>query len=527
MRHAILTGRARLLGLALLALLIGVLPAHARAGVAGHSKVDPRLAALAEARAPGDPLHVVVVGPDALAASTRARATAVRPLELVGGVRATVAVSNLEQLADDADVAFVGADATVLPQGNGDRTSGLATLYPPVDGAGKAWKAGGDGTGVGIAVIDSGVTPGTDFGSRLVQVRLPDQPGSLDDAHGHGSLVAGVAAGSSPDGRFVGIAPGATIYSIDVDRPEGVRSSDVISGLAWVFNNAHERNIRVVNLSLSEAMPSSYQTSALDLAVERLWAAGIVVVVAARNDGPGAVDFAPANDPLALTVGALDTNDTRGHGDDRVAGFSSRGLTVDGFAKPELVAPGRHIASVLPAGTVLDALAPAANRVAPGYASISGTSFAAPQVAGAAAILFQQHPGWSPDQVKWFLIEQARKVALSPVGALDLSKASGFDAVPGRANQGVPALVCAPGSLCIVGGAVGTVSSSWNSSSWNSSSWNSSSWNSSSWNSSSWNSSSWNSSSWNSSSWNSSSWNSSSWNSSSWNSSSWNSSSWN
>jgi serine protease AprX len=355
------------------------------------------------------------------------------------------------------------------------------------------------------------VTPSPDFGSRLTQVALDGQGNSLDDTVGHGTMVAGVAAGYSPDGKFIGIAPGANVYAININRPTGVYTSDVITALKWVFDNAHTYNIRVVNLSLSETVPSSYKNSPLDLAVERLWASGVFVAVSAGNLGQGQIDYAPANDPLVFTVGAFDTMDTSGPGDDILSTWSSSGKTIDGFTKPDLLAPGRHIAGPLPAGTTLDTVAPAGNRVSPGYASINGTSFAAPQVAGAAAIILQWHPDYSPDNVKWVLIaKQGAKPKNSKIGSLSLSSSYNLGGAPGRANQGVPALVCAPGTTCVTNG---TIASSWDSSSWNSSSWNSSSWNSSSWNSSSWNSTAdWSSSSWNSSSWNSSSWNSTSWN---------------
>jgi serine protease AprX len=361
-----------------------------------------------------------------------------------------------------------------------------------------------------MAVIDSGVTPSDAFGSRLVQVPLDGQTNSLDDTVGHGTLVAGVAAGDSPDGAFIGIAPGATVYALNINRPTGVYTSDVITALKWVFDNAHTYNIRVVNLSLTENVTSSYANSPLDLAVERLWASGVFVAVAAGNRGAGAIDYAPANDPLALTAGAFDTRDTSGGKDDTLLSWSSRGTTVDGFAKPEMVLPGRHIAGPLPSGTYLDSLAPSANRVASGYATINGTSFAAPQIAGAAAIVFQEHPSWSPDNVKWLLIAKpGPKPKNSTVPSLNLGPVYDFNSTPGRANQGVPALVCAPGATCLSGS---TVASNWDSSSWTSSSWNSSSWTSSSWNSTSWNAAAdWDSSSWTSSSWNSSSWNSTSW----------------
>jgi serine protease AprX len=426
------------------------------------------------------------------------------------GVAATVQAGRVKLLARTPGVTLVAPDASVRFTGNFS-TANLATTFPGRDSASNPWNAGVTGAGVGIAVIDSGVTPSADFGSRLVQVRLDGQEGSLDDTVGHGTLVAGIAAGASADGRFIGIAPGATVYAININRPEGVRSSDVITALKWVFDNAHTYNIRVVNLSLTETVTSSYTQSPLDLAVERLWASGVFVDVAAGNRGAGQIDYAPANDPLALTVGAFDTMDTGGPGDDTLSPWSSRGKTMDGFDKPELVAPGHHIAAPLAYGSDFDANAPAANRFAGGYVSANGTSFAAPQVAGAAAIVFQRHPDYSPDNVKWALKDKhGPNPRNSNVPSLSLSSSYNLAGNPGRANQGVQALVCAPGTACLTGG---TVASKWNSSSWNSSSWNSSSWNSSSWNSTSWNSSAdWDSSSWNSSSWNSTSWNSTSWN---------------
>jgi serine protease AprX len=483
----------------------------------GRSRLaDPLLAKLDREHDPNAVVRVIVTGPAAGQVSAK-HGRKDESLGLINGASATVRLKDLEALAGEAGVDFVMPDAPMAPTGTGTvSAANLATTYPGRDAAPNAWSAGFTGVGVGIAVIDSGVTASADFDSRLVQVRLDGQAGSLDDMIGHGTLVAGIAAGRSADGRFIGVAPGATVYAINVSRPDGVWSSDVITALKWVFDNAHTYNIRVVNLSLAENVTSSYKESALDLAVERLWAAGVFVVASAGNLGatPGAVDHAPANDPLVFTAGAFDTLGTSGPGDDTLAPWTSIGVTMDGFAKPELLAPGRRIASILPPGSFLDGQAPSTNRADGGYASISGTSFAAPQAAGAAAIAFQTHPGYSPDQVKWLLLaKKAANPRHTKIGSLSLSAVYNFAGTPGRANQGVLALVCAPGSVCLPDTGLSTLSSSWNSSSWNSSSWNSSSWNSSSWNSSSWNSSSWNSSSWNSSSWNSSSWNTlSSWN---------------
>jgi serine protease AprX len=498
--------------LTVLAVLVSVLAVSSTSAAPrpSDSKIAAGLARYAASRPSETSVRVIVQGPGATsAAAAHGRVTA--RLGLIGGVSARVNAGQLRSLANEPGVSFVALDAPIAFATTGAvSTSSLASIYPKRDAVSKPWNAGVTGRGVGIAVIDSGVAPSADFGDRLTQIALDGQTGSLDDTIGHGSMVAGIAAGYSPDGKFIGIAPGANVYAINISRPEGVYTSDVITALKWVFDNAHAYNIRVVNLSLTETVASSYTESALDLAVERLWASGVFVAVSAGNRGAGQIDYAPANDPLVMAVGGFDTYDTSGGKDDRLLPWSSRGTTRDGFAKPEIVVPGRHVAAPLPGGTYLDTRAPSSNRIAPGYATINGTSFAAPQIAGAAAILFQEHPGWSPDNVKWLLVAKpGPKPKDSTVGSLNLGPVFDFSSNPGRANQGVPALVCAPGTTCVSGS---TVASSWDSSSWTASSWNASSWNASSWNASSWNSlADWDASSWNASSWNGSSWNSTSW----------------
>jgi serine protease AprX len=299
-----------------------------------NGKLAPALQARSASERPHDPVRVIVQGADARAAADE-HGTAGKSLRLVGGIAATVEAGDLRSLAADERVDFIALDSPVAFTATETvSASSLATIYPGRDSASNPWSAGAIGTGVGIAVVDSGVTPTPDLGRRLVQVRLDGQTGSLDDTVGHGSMVAGVAAGRSADGRFIGIAPGATVYALNINRPTGVYTSDVITALKWVFDNAHAYNIRVVNLSLTESAKSSYQDSALDLAVERLWASGVFVAVASGNLGPGEVDYAPANDPFAFTVGAFDTMGTNGPGDDTLSPWSSGGKTVDGFDKP-------------------------------------------------------------------------------------------------------------------------------------------------------------------------------------------------
>jgi serine protease AprX len=492
-------------------------PRAERAAV--KAKADPGLAAVAADAAPTTPLKVIVFGGGADDARKKLRLRRRRELALVGAESVTVKAKDLGKLAAQKGVTYVAADLPVLPTAVATEPFGgsLATLYPQLDGAPAAWARGLTGKGVGIALIDSGVAPGLDFGRRLVQVRLPGQRAGTGDAYGHGTFVAGAAAGSSPDGRYAGIAPASSVYAVNVARSDGVYTSDVIAGLGWVRANHRRLGIRVVSLSLTEASPSSYRTSVLDTAVEDLWRRGVVVVVSAGNLGPESVVFAPANDPLVITVGAVDHNGTPDTADDVEAQFSSRGETLDGIAKPEVLAPGRRIASVLPRESRLGREAPTANLLEERYATMSGTSVSAPQVAGAAAVLLQQHPRWTPDDVKCALVGSARTVAGSRAGALDLAAASTAASLLCRQQRSRPARFGAKGATTAAFRHANTqagrkdAKGDWRAPDWNASSWNASSWNASSWNASSWNASSWNASSWNASSWNASSWNGSGW----------------
>jgi serine protease AprX len=512
-----------LLALSLSLLFFGSLSGIARAGEGASAKIEQRLAKLAEKKDKNAEIAIILRGPDESKLFARYARKGQR-LPLVGAVATQVKVKELERIALDPEVSYVYADAPMQPTGVVDYED-LRTTYEQTDRAQRVWDQGFDGRGVGIAVIDSGVAPTPDFAGRLVQVTIPGQSWANTDVVGHGSLVAGVAAGSATSGRFIGVAPGASVYALNVANPAGTNSSAVIAALAWVYENAHAYNIRVVNLSLGEALPSSYKQSLLDLAVERVWASGVVVVVSSGNLGPGKIDFAPANDPLALTVGATDNRGTKDPVDDLLASFTAYGTTVGGHAKPELLAPGRLIGSVLPDGTVLDSLAPPQNLLSEGYAKISGTSFAAPQVAGAAALLLQKHPDWSPDQVKGALASQARAVSGTNLRSINVELAANLSA-PAPANQGVAALVCAPGASCYADNGSSTVASTWSSATWNSATWNSATWNSATWNSATWNSATWNTASFDSATWNSATWNSATWNSATWNSATWNSAAW-
>jgi serine protease AprX len=298
----------------------------------------------------------------------------------------------------------------------------LATAFVHSTRAEKAWtdpRLPATGEGVAVAVIDTGIAgdlpdfqvSADDPTSRVVAsvVTNPDAT-TATDRYGHGTHVAGLIAGNgralpSSDplfNRYIGTAPAASLVSIKASDDDGnAYLMDVIAGLQFVVDHGADYGIRVVNLSLGSTLALPYDVDPLDAAVEAAWAHGVVVVAAAGNGGtdPDAVAYSPANDPYVITVGAVDDHGTKDTGDDSLTPWSSRGVTPDGFAKPDLVAPGAHIVAPLAPDSDFASLCPAC--VVDGrYFRIGGTSMAAPIVAGIAADVLAAHPDWTPDQVK-------------------------------------------------------------------------------------------------------------------------------
>jgi serine protease AprX len=438
------------------------------------------------------------------------------------GFVAEVPGRGIAGLGTQTAVRWVTVDAPVLSTAAPVAESGpttpvdanrLATVYPQTLDAPQLWNDGVTGQGVGIAVIDTGVDDAlADFktaggASRVVKVKTNAAASAVADGHGHGTHVAGIALGNSwaqdaaslTRGQYLGVAPGATLVSVRVSDDLGqTYVSDVIDGIEWVIANRATHNIRVLNLSLLSSVAESATTSYLAAAVERAWFNGILVVVAAGNLGPDTAQYAPANDPFVVTVGASDDKGSTTRSDDGMAPWSSHGTTQDGYAKPDVVAPGRYVRSTLAStGGVLGTLFP--ERVAaPGYLWMSGTSAAAPMVAGAAALAFEKHPEWTNDAVKWLLTGTATRLGGNTplpgqgAGLVDASRLVNYTGTPGVANDGLPVSVQLTGP----DGATTYTTSSWTTSSWTTSSWTTSSWTTSSWTTSSWTSSSWTSSSW-------------------------------
>jgi serine protease AprX len=292
-----------------------------------------------------------------------------------------------------------------------------------------------------IAVVDSGVQASrSDFGygSRvLAQVNLTSiGPNSSGDGYGHGTFVAGIAAGSASGNA--GALPTANLLSIDVmnDLGQGT-TTDVIRACDWILANKAKYNIQVANFSLHSASKASIMFDPLDQAVEKLWLNGVVVVAAAGNYGtdpvPSGVLFAPGNDPFVITVGAIDIGNGNGAGDDSIAPWSAYGYTPDGFSKPDVGAPGRYLVGPVPATSTLPLTRP--DKVTGyGYMQLSGTSFAAPFVAAAAATLRAQNPTWTPDQVKGALMVSAQKEPIARladgVGGVNIGSARQVTTAP-------------------------------------------------------------------------------------------------
>ena len=362
-----------------------------------------------------------------------------RRLDLVGGVSAVIDADKLAALAKIRGLT-VTPDAQVRLAAYSSQQ-----LWPYESGVAKNWEGTSSASLPTIAVVDSGIeTNRPDFGNRVLasvnlSTRTPNSPG---DGRGHGTFVGGIAAGGAPG--YAGAAPNAKLVSIDVIDDNGVAStSDVIAACKWILANKDKYNIRIANFSLHSSSNSNFTRDPLDQAVEQLWFNGVVVVAAAGNygspDGPSGVKYAPGNDPFVITVGAVDIGGTKNSKDDAPAPWSAYGRTNDGFAKPELVAPGRYMVGPVPVGSTLPLERPT-QVVEPGYMQLSGTSFAAPVVAGSAAQILAQHPGFTPDQVKGALMLSTKPVdGAAPlsvgVGEIQAARAQSIVGAPPNPNK--------------------------------------------------------------------------------------------
>jgi subtilisin family serine protease len=501
-----------------------------------------------------------------------------REIKIIDGFSATVPAATLDNVRASRIVYSVTPHAPVhllhyVDGFNGGSDPGSLYNTTKIISAQDLWRSGYTGQGIDVALIDSGVVPVNGlsapgkvaFGPDLSFESQTDNLRYLD-TYGHGTHMAGIIAGRD-DGLssshytdhdpFVGVAPDARIVSIKVATSTGATDvSQVLAAIDWVVQHRHDpgMNIRVLNLSFGTDGVQDYTLDPLTYAAEVAWRKGVVVVVAAGNSGYGTSKLNdPAYDPYVIAVGADDPKGTPGTSDDSIPDWSSRG---DGTRNPDLVAPGKSIVSLRDANSYIDANHPS-GRINTRLFRGSGTSQAAAVVSGAAALLLQQRPGLTPDQVKALLVSTATPIpgadgASQGAGLINLKAAAGapapnvtqnfpqatgagsIEAARGSAHVATPEGVELRGEQDIFGATwdgslwapLAASETSWNGGQWNGSTWSGSTWSGSSWSGSTWSGSTWSGSTWSGSTWSGSTWSGSSWSGSTWSGSTWSGSSW-
>jgi serine protease AprX len=438
-RRKAVWGPKRTLGLALAVLFSVATPAFAdkhphygkkaRAGAPNHFARNYRMDDEVERRSRESPLGlgktqvIITLEPGAEIPKEFQQFSKNRRLDLIGGEVLEVPNGLLKRLSDASHVLHVHYDRPTNQHNYRTAvTVGARAAYA---------KYGYTGAGVGVAVIDSGITSWHDdlvnftsktfpYGNQRVAKFVDFVNGRTQpyDDNGHGTHVAGIIGGSGLDSLFqkAGIAPNVSLVSLKVlDQNGSGRVSNIIAALNWVVNNYQTYNIRVVNMSVGAGVYESYWTDPLTLAAKRVVEKGITVVAAAGNRGKndaGQLQWggitAPGNAPWVLTVGASTTNGTTVRSDDEMAGFSSSGPTAFDFAaKPDLVAPGVGTISLAAMGSQF--MATKSQYLVKGsngqnvYLALSGTSMAAPVVSGTVALMLQANPNLTPNLIKAIL----------------------------------------------------------------------------------------------------------------------------
>jgi serine protease AprX len=451
------------------------------------------------------------------------------------------------------------------PDRNPDKGPDSGLGYDPVRDKGSLWhvaeavdahasyRAGYTGKGIGVALIDTGVTevPGLDTGNVVhgpdLSFDSQDPELAHKDAYGHGthlgSIIAGRDVAGTPrsyaaTGRFNGVAPDAELVSVKVGASDGaVDVSQVIAAIDWVVAHREELDIRVLNLSYGTNSTQDPRIDPLTFAVERAWKAGIVVVVAAGNDGSTTRRLAnPAQSPYVLAVGPADTGGTVGHRDDTVPLWGTRGTNQ---RHVDLVAPGASVLGARVPNGYADERNPLA-RVGSRFARASGTSQAAAVMSGAVALLLQARPRLTPDQVKALLQKTAHPFRSTDVkyrgsGLLDVRAAQRAKAPrkvrpPRKMSTGLGSLEAARGTSHVTDGVtelrgeIDIFGRPWNARGWTKAAdaaWSGGSWRGFTWSGDGWNARTWRDVVWSSGTWSARTWRDSQWSARTWRDGSW------
>ena len=449
---------------------------------------------------------------------------------LLGGLTGLTTRGGLGDTLWGDDDSGPAAYSSASGEWDGARDQGSLFSLTKRIGAQRAWRSGITGSGVTVALIDTGVAPvpGLDDADKVVDgpdLSFEGQRAGTRyvDGFGHGTHMAGIIAGHdagfdprapSPD-KFAGVAPDAELLSLKVATGDGGADvSQVIAAIDWVV--AHRRdqgmNVRVLNLAYGSASTQPWQVDPLAAAVENAWRKGILVVVSGGNDGARQPLLMPAIDPHVLAVGAADHNGTSLSLDDRVASFSNSGSSE---RRPDVLAPGRSVVSLRVPGSFADQLHP--EGLVPGdraqrYFRGSGTSQAAAATSGAAALLFEARPSLTPDQAKAILMRTAQPlVSLDPAqgrGMISIDDAISFARLalllpsapaPRQDSSGLGTLeatragehVVAPSTGEALVGEVDALGSRWNAKAWMTAQARGSSWTGGNWNGRTWAGTTW------------------------------------
>jgi serine protease AprX len=488
-----------------------------------------------------------------------------RRLDIINGFAATVPAPALARLQDAPGVVSVTPNQPVrLQTFNGDfdpeRDFGSLFRAARVIDAERTWDHGLTGAGIDVALLDSGVAPvkGLDGPGKVVNaVDVSTEASHPEvaflDGYGHGTHMAGIIAGRDPEvvagkekddkRNFVGVAPDARIVNVKAADTSGATDvSQVLAGIDWVVQHrtAGGLNIRVLNLSFGTDGVQDYRIDPLAYAVEVAWHKGIFVVVSAGNRGYGSPKLNnPASDPYVLAVGASDPNSTDKLDNDTVPSWSSHGDATRGV---DLVAPGKSIVSLRVPGSAIDATAPQ-GRVGQRYLRGSGTSQAAAVVSGAAALLLQQRPALTPDQLKALLVSTAKPLkqataAEEGAGVLAIEPARAAK-TPAAATQSWPTAVgtgsleLARGSAHVTGADGATLTGeqdvfgdAWDGRMWSGRMWSGDSWTADAWLGRMWSGRMWSGDSWTGRMWSGRMWSGDSWSGRMWSGNTWSSVQW-
>jgi len=450
-------------------------------------------------------------------------------LPVVAGFAATVPSSKVVTLLNAAGVRVVTPDAPVLVQ-EAVPDGGLDSVHKDVVGAGVASAGGARGAGVNVAVLDTGVSAVPRLANRLVPVgakscvNLSDEAG-CHDSYGHGTFVAGMVNDVAPDAGIVAVKMSGRDGTMNVSR--------LLEAIGWVIANKDAYGIRVVNLSVRTFSPLSYRVDPVNLAVERAWAAGLSVVVSAGNQGPAEGSIAkPADDPWVLTVGSTDDQGTVEPTDDAVSSFSARGPSAaDGVEKPDVVAPGRSLVGLRSPGSEADLRHP--NYVDGDRRRGSGTSFSAPLVAGAAAVLHAADPTATNDRVKFALTATAQPVpegSAAGAGTVDVSRALHAPAGVANANRFHPLLW--PAGAASLEDVVRSVfelqwlsglyaGANWQGANWQGANWQGANWQGANWQGANWQGANWQGANWQGANWQGANWQGANWQGANWQGANW------